>query len=192
MQREPSKLSTAAMIDAPPLGPLAGAALPCYVFGSHEQLARHVAVMIGAIVRERAAQGQNAVLGLPTGSTPVGIYRELIHLHQEEGLDFSNVVTFNLDEYLGLGADRSAKLSPLDARTSVRPREHRAGEHPRSRRANSAGEVGRALPRVRCRHRSCRRHRHPVTGHRSQRPHRLQRALQHRTAAARASARSTR
>jgi glucosamine-6-phosphate deaminase len=39
------------------------------------------------------------VLGLPTGSTPIGVYRELIRLHREEGLDFSNVVTFNLDEY---------------------------------------------------------------------------------------------
>src|SRR4029079_949378 len=37
-----------------------------------------------------------------TGSTPVGVYRELIRLHREEGLDFSSVVTFNLDEYYGL------------------------------------------------------------------------------------------
>ena len=94
------------MIDAPPLGPLPGTALPCYVFSSHEQLARNVAATIAGIIRERAAKGQKAVLGLPTGSTPVGIYRELIRLHREEGLDFSSVVTFNLDEYLGLGADR--------------------------------------------------------------------------------------
>lgn len=38
-----------------------------------------------------------------TGSTPLGTYRELIRLHREEGLDFSRVVTFNLDEYVGLG-----------------------------------------------------------------------------------------
>ncbi len=43
------------------------------------------------------------VLGLATGSTPLGMYRELIRLHREEGLDFSRVVTFNLDEYVGLG-----------------------------------------------------------------------------------------
>src|SRR5262249_13441981 len=55
---------------------------------------------------ERQSQGQRAVLGLPTGSTPVGVYRELARLHRDEGLDFSNVVTFNLDEYLGLGPDR--------------------------------------------------------------------------------------
>jgi glucosamine-6-phosphate deaminase len=94
------------MIDTPPLGPLAGTALPSYVFDSHEHLARYVAGMIAGVIRDRAALGQKAVLGLPTGSTPVGIYRELARLHKEEGLDFSSVVTFNLDEYLGLGEDR--------------------------------------------------------------------------------------
>jgi len=44
----------------------------------------------------------NAVLGLATGSTPVGLYKELIQLHKKEGLDFSKVITFNLDEYVGL------------------------------------------------------------------------------------------
>jgi len=39
------------------------------------------------------------VLGLATGHTPVNVYAELIRMHREEGLDFSNVVTFNLDEY---------------------------------------------------------------------------------------------
>ncbi len=106
MQRDPSNPSAGPTIDSPGLGPLAGTAPPCYVFASHEQLARHVALMIAAVIRERAASGQNAVLGLPTGSTPVGIYRELVRLHRDDGLDFSNVVTFNLDEYLGLGPDR--------------------------------------------------------------------------------------
>ncbi len=44
----------------------------------------------------------NAVLGLATGSTPLGLYRELVRMHREEGLDFSQVTTFNLDEYVGL------------------------------------------------------------------------------------------
>jgi glucosamine-6-phosphate deaminase len=44
-------------------------------------------------------------LGLPTGSTPVGIYRELIRLHKEGGLDFSRVITFNLDEYYPMPPD---------------------------------------------------------------------------------------
>ena len=47
------------------------------------------------------------VLGLATGSTPVGLYRELIRRHKEKGLDFSRVVTFNLDEYIGLAPDHS-------------------------------------------------------------------------------------
>ena len=46
-----------------------------------------------------------AVLGLATGSTPIGVYRELIRMHQEEGFDFSAVTTFNLDEYIGLHRD---------------------------------------------------------------------------------------
>jgi glucosamine-6-phosphate deaminase len=44
----------------------------------------------------------NSVLGLATGSTPLGLYRELVRLHKDEGLDFSQVTTFNLDEYVGL------------------------------------------------------------------------------------------
>ena len=42
------------------------------------------------------------VLGLPTGSTPLGTYRELIRLHNEGKVSFANVVTFNMDEYIGL------------------------------------------------------------------------------------------
>lgn len=45
------------------------------------------------------------VLGLATGSTPAGLYGELIRLHRENGLDFSQVTTFNLDEYLGIPRD---------------------------------------------------------------------------------------
>jgi glucosamine-6-phosphate deaminase len=44
----------------------------------------------------------NAVIGLATGGTPLAMYRELIRMHREEGLDFSRVTTFNLDEYVGL------------------------------------------------------------------------------------------
>lgn len=47
------------------------------------------------------------VLGLPTGGTPVGMYKELVRMHKEEGLDFSQVKTFNLDEYRGLSGDHN-------------------------------------------------------------------------------------
>ena len=45
------------------------------------------------------------VLGLATGSTPIPLYKELIRRHTKEGLDFSNIITFNLDEYIGLAPD---------------------------------------------------------------------------------------
>ena len=83
----------------------AGTTIPTYVFDNSSDAARHVARIIAGIIRERNSLGQHAVLGLPTGSTPTGVYHELIRLHQEEGLDFAQVVTFNLDEYSGLGPD---------------------------------------------------------------------------------------
>ncbi len=56
------------------------------------------------IVIDTVKENNNAVLGLATGSTPIGTYKEMIKAH-EEGLDFSNVKSFNLDEYVGLSAD---------------------------------------------------------------------------------------
>ncbi len=63
-------------------------------------VSRRAAQFVAQLVRKRP----NCVLGLATGSTPLGMYSELIRLHREEGLDFSRVVTFNLDEYVGLTA----------------------------------------------------------------------------------------
>src|SRR5216110_1763860 len=54
------------------------------------------------IVAELLNTKPNAVLGMATGSTPLGLYQELVRLHQKEQLDFSRVTTFNLDEYVGL------------------------------------------------------------------------------------------
>ncbi len=54
------------------------------------------------IVADRIRRKPNLVLGLATGGTPLGLYKELIRMHREEGLDFSKVITFNLDEYIGL------------------------------------------------------------------------------------------
>lgn len=54
------------------------------------------------IIKELIQNKPRVVLGLATGSTPAGMYQELIHYHQKEGLDFSNVVTFNLDEYVAI------------------------------------------------------------------------------------------
>ena len=69
------------------------------IVDDHDDLGRQVAVRIAEVIRARTAEGRRAVLGLATGSTPIGVYRELIRMHRDEGLSFRNVVTFNLDEY---------------------------------------------------------------------------------------------
>jgi glucosamine-6-phosphate deaminase len=54
------------------------------------------------VAKEMRKKKNKFVLGLATGSTPLGLYKELIRRHREEGLDFSKVITFNLDEYYSL------------------------------------------------------------------------------------------
>lgn len=71
----------------------------------HHRIAEVLAGRIAALIRERHAAGRPAVLGLATGSTPLGVYRELIRLHREKGLSFANVVSFNLDEYYPMDPD---------------------------------------------------------------------------------------
>jgi glucosamine-6-phosphate deaminase len=71
----------------------------------YDAIATLVAERIATLVRERQSQGKRLVLGLATGSTPIGVYRELVRLHRERGLSFANVVTFNLDEYWPMGPD---------------------------------------------------------------------------------------
>ncbi len=75
------------------------------VVDDHDDVARLVAQRIAALIRAGAATGRPTVLGLATGSTPLGVYRELIRMHREEGLSFASVVTFNLDEYYPMAAD---------------------------------------------------------------------------------------
>ncbi|HMC66810.1 MAG TPA: glucosamine-6-phosphate deaminase, partial [Gemmataceae bacterium] len=78
---------------------------PALVFATSALASRHVALMIESMIRQNNAAGQPTVVGLPTGSTPLGLYRELIRLHRESGLDFSRVITFNLDEYFPMSPD---------------------------------------------------------------------------------------
>ena len=66
------------------------------------EMSKCAAKKIGELVENKP----DCVLGLATGGTPVGTYKELIRMHKE-GLDFSRVRTFNLDEYLGIGKDLS-------------------------------------------------------------------------------------
>lgn len=57
------------------------------------------------IIRKQIEAKPDLVIGLATGSTPINTYKELIRMHKEEGLDFSQVSTFNLDEYYGISID---------------------------------------------------------------------------------------
>ncbi len=65
---------------------------------SYEELSRKAANVIADVLNAKP----NAVLGMATGSSPLGLYQELVRMHQAQGLDFSQVTTFNLDEYVGL------------------------------------------------------------------------------------------
>jgi glucosamine-6-phosphate deaminase len=64
-----------------------------------------VAKKIVDLIKKRSETGGKVVLGLATGSTPLKVYNELIRWHKEDGLSFSNVITFNLDEYYPLEHD---------------------------------------------------------------------------------------
>ena len=79
--------------------------IPVTVYASSSAASKAVAREIADLIRERAAQGKSAVLGLATGSTPQAVYEELVRLHREEGLSFRNVITFNLDEYYPMAPD---------------------------------------------------------------------------------------
>lgn len=73
--------------------------VPVNVFKNQHLASKRIADRIADLIKRKQAVGKNAVLGLATGATPVAVYDELVRLHQDEGLSFKNVVTFNLDEY---------------------------------------------------------------------------------------------
>src|SRR3954464_8619490 len=64
------------------------------VLPTYEQMSRAAAQVVADVLNAKP----NAVLGMATGSTPLGLYQELVRKHREEGLDFSQVTTFNLDD----------------------------------------------------------------------------------------------
>lgn len=68
---------------------------------TYDEMCRAAAEEVARVLNTKP----DAVLGMATGSTPLGLYRELVRMHREEALDFSQVTTFNLDEYVGLGID---------------------------------------------------------------------------------------
>lgn len=86
--------------------PLLGTRTAAYLFENEHMAASYVARLIAHLIQERRAVGRRAVLGLMAGSPLTGVYRELVRLHHQEGLDFSAVVVFNLEEFHGLDESR--------------------------------------------------------------------------------------
>ena len=70
---------------------------------SYEELSKAAAEEFAKVIKEKP----NAVLGLATGGSPVGMYKELIKMYQKNELDFSKVTTVNLDEYIGLNPEHN-------------------------------------------------------------------------------------
>lgn len=76
-----------------------------------------VAVVLGRRIAELIERAPSPVLGLPTGRTPLPLYAELVRLTHDEGLDWSRVRTFNLDEFVGLSrGDRGSYRRFMDQR----------------------------------------------------------------------------
>ncbi len=96
-------LAESVLPDAAFSGPLQSAItyekIPTHIYADAKAASRAVAHEIAALIRQRQSENKPCILGLATGSSPKTVYAELIRMHREEGLSFSNVVSFNLDEY---------------------------------------------------------------------------------------------
>src|SRR5688572_10143775 len=75
------------------------------IFEKASDASKAVAAEIAQLIRDKASKGEPCVLGLATGSTPTGVYNELVRMYKDEGLSFKNVITFNLDEYYPMPPD---------------------------------------------------------------------------------------
>lgn len=75
------------------------------IFSNSSEGSLKVAKEIADLIISKKEKGEQCVLGLATGSSPIKVYEELVRMHNEEGLSFSNVVTFNLDEYYPMTKD---------------------------------------------------------------------------------------
>jgi glucosamine-6-phosphate deaminase len=71
---------------------------------------QQASLLAARLINKIMRQKEKPVLGLATGQTPLLLYRLLAQMHRQEGLDFSRVVTFNLDEYLGLSPEHPASF----------------------------------------------------------------------------------
>jgi len=75
------------------------------IFNDKENAELLIAEEIKNLIEKNNKKGKKTVLGLATGSSPLGVYKKLIDLHKKEQFTFKNVITFNLDEYYGLKKD---------------------------------------------------------------------------------------
>jgi len=76
------------------------------IHSDYQRLSKWVAHYVAAKINKAHPTPQNPyVLGLPTGSSPIGTYKELVNLHKAGKVSFRNVITFNMDEYVGLPED---------------------------------------------------------------------------------------
>src|SRR6266480_4605466 len=152
----PPKASPTPRVGRAPRGPIEGRRdrehIRTVVVPDHDDLAVLLADRVAEVIaRETAAKGR-CVLGLATGSSPLGIYRELIRRHQAGEVDLSRVVTFNLDEYYPMPPDsphsyRRYMWENLFAQVDIRP-EHvhiPDGSVPRERLAEHCDAYERAI-----------------------------------------------
>jgi len=79
--------------------------IPTKIYKNLQEGSLFAAKTIAARIKEKQSKKEKCVLGLATGSTPKALYAELVRMHEEEGLSFKNVVTFNLDEYYPIDHD---------------------------------------------------------------------------------------
>ncbi len=76
------------------------------IFDDYDRLSRWAAYSIAAKIKASKPTARKPfVLGLPTGSSPIGTYREMVKLYKEGKISYKNVVTFNMDEYVGIPED---------------------------------------------------------------------------------------
>src|SRR5436189_3923340 len=152
----PPKAFPTPRVGRAPRGPIEGRRdrehIRTVVVPDHDDLALRLADrIVEVIARETAAKGR-CVLGLATGSTPLGIYRELIRRHQAGEVDFSRVVTFNLDEYYPMVPDsphsyRRYMWENLFAHVNIKPENVHIpdGSTPRERLAEHCAAYERAI-----------------------------------------------
>ncbi len=79
--------------------------IPTEIYPNSVVASKAVALEIAQVIKSKQILNKPCILGLATGSTPKGVYGELVRMHKQEGLSFKNVITFNLDEYYPMASD---------------------------------------------------------------------------------------